>query len=275
MRRRAFRRASRSFKPWETARPELILLDVIAAGGEDGVTILGRLRRDPRFSAIPVIMITAKGEEGRQGRGVGVRRGLDLRDQALWHDGTDRPRQGGHSAAAPGAARGVLTLGGNPPRPREAHRVEADGKEVVLTFREFELLRYLMEHPEKAFDRDRLLDEVWGAEYEGGPRTVDMHVQTIRKKLGRCASQIETIYGLGYKDRRGGTIMRSKIWRSMALTAVLAVLLFAILSMAALYTFFTSQTERELDHEANMGRRGHGGAARNFPRSPPPTRTAA
>ena len=61
----------------------------------------------------------------------------------------------------------------------------------------------VLEHPEKAFDRDRLLDEVWGAEYEGGPRTVDMHVQTIRKKLGRCASQIETIYGLGYKIGEG------------------------------------------------------------------------
>ena len=68
--------------------------------------------------------------------------------------------------------------------------------------------------------------------------------------------------------------MRSKIWRSMALTAVLAVLLFAILSMAALYTFFTSQTERELDHEATWSPRPWR-AARTFPRSPPPTRTAA
>ena len=101
-----------------------------------------------------------------------------------------------------GRGEGVLTLGGIR-LDREKHTVEADGKEVVLTFREFELLRYLMEHPEKAFDRDRLLDEVWGAEYEGGPRTVDMHVQTIRKKLGRCASQIETIYGLGYKIGEG------------------------------------------------------------------------
>ena len=66
-----------------------------------------------------------------------------------------------------GRGEGVLTLGGIR-LDREKHTVEADGKEVVLTFREFELLRYLMEHPEKAFDRDRLLDEVWGAEYEGG-----------------------------------------------------------------------------------------------------------
>ena len=101
-----------------------------------------------------------------------------------------------------GRGEGALVLGGIR-LDREKHTVEVNGQEVVLTFREFELLRFLMEHPEKAFDRDRLLDEVWGAEYDGGPRTVDMHVQTIRKKLGKCASQIETIYGLGYKIGEG------------------------------------------------------------------------
>ena len=183
----------------ETARPELILLDVMLPG-EDGVTILGRLRRDPRFSAIPVIMITAKGEEADKVEGLEC--GAD--------DYVTKPfgmmeliaRVKAVIRRCAGRGEGVLTLGGIR-LDREKHTVEADGKEVVLTFREFELLRYLMEHPEKAFDRDRLLDEVWGAEYEGGPRTVDMHVQTIRKKLGRCASQIETIYGLGYKIGEG------------------------------------------------------------------------
>ena len=174
------------FKAMETQRPDLILLDVMLPG-EDGVTILGRLRHDPRFSAIPVIMITAKGEEADKVEGLDV----GASDYLV------KPFR-----RCAGRGEGVLTLGGIR-LDREKHTVEADGKEVVLTFREFELLRYLMEHPEKAFDRDRLLDEVWGAEYEGGPRTVDMHVQTIRKKLGRCASQIETIYGLGYKIGEG------------------------------------------------------------------------
>lgn len=187
------------FKAMETALPELILLDVMLPG-EDGVTILGRLRHDPRFSAIPVIMITAKGEEADKVEGLEC--GAD--------DYVTKPfgmmeliaRVKAVIRRCAGRGEGVLTLGGIR-LDREKHTVEADGKEVVLTFREFELLRYLMEHPEKAFDRDRLLDEVWGAEYEGGPRTVDMHVQTIRKKLGRCASQIETIYGLGYKIGEG------------------------------------------------------------------------
>src|SRR5699024_9686606 len=155
----------------ETMRPELILLDVMLPG-EDGVTILGRLRRDPRFSAIPVIMITAKGEEADKVEGLEC--GAD--------DYVTKPfgmmeliaRVKAVIRRCAGRGEGVLTLGGIR-LDREKHTVEADGKEVVLTFREFELLRYLMEHPEKAFDRDRLLDEVWGAEYEGGPRTVDMH----------------------------------------------------------------------------------------------------
>ena len=187
------------FKALETTFPELVLLDVMLPG-EDGVSILGRLRHDARFSGIPVIMITAKGEESDKIEGLEC--GAD--------DYVTKPfgmmeliaRVKAVLRRSSGRGEGALVLGGIR-LDREKHTVEANGQEVVLTFREFELLRFLMEHPERAFDRDRLLDEVWGAEYDGGPRTVDMHVQTIRKKLGKCASQIETIYGLGYKIGEG------------------------------------------------------------------------
>ena len=93
---------------------------------------------------------------------------------------------------------GVLQLGAIS-LDRERHTVAIDDQPVTLTFREFELLKFLMERPARAFGRDQLLDEVWGADYEGGPRTVDMHVQTLRKKLGSAGAQIGTIHGLGYR----------------------------------------------------------------------------
>ena len=176
--------------------PDMVLLDIMMPK-KDGWQVCREIRE---HSSKPIIMITAKGEEADKVEGLEC--GAD--------DYVTKPfgmmeliaRVKAVIRRCAGRGEGVLTLGGIR-LDREKHTVEADGKEVVLTFREFELLRYLMEHPEKAFDRDRLLDEVWGAEYEGGPRTVDMHVQTIRKKLGRCASQIETIYGLGYKIGEG------------------------------------------------------------------------
>lgn len=175
---------------------DLMLLDLMLPR-LSGIEICRRVRQ---HSTKPIIMLTAKDDVSDKVMGLDM--GAD--------DYVTKPfgmmeliaRVKAVIRRCAGRGEGVLTLGGIR-LDREKHTVEADGKEVVLTFREFELLRYLMEHPEKAFDRDRLLDEVWGAEYEGGPRTVDMHVQTIRKKLGKCASQIETIYGLGYKIGEG------------------------------------------------------------------------
>ena len=81
------------------------------------------------------------------------------------------------------------------------HTVTAEGKPVNLTLKEYELLRFLMEHPQTAFDRETLLKEVWSQDYFGGSRTVDVHIQTLRQKLGDCADRIETIRGLGYRFR--------------------------------------------------------------------------
>ena len=85
----------------------------------------------------------------------------------------------------------------------ERHIVKVDGEEVTLTFKEYELLRFLMENPGVAFDRERLLSAVWGQDYFGGTRTVDVHIQTLRQKLKRGGECIETIRRLGY--RLGGS----------------------------------------------------------------------
>ena len=82
---------------------------------------------------------------------------------------------------------------------RERHEVRVNGSPVALTRKEYELLRLLMDHPRAAFDRDQLLERVWGYVYAGETRTVDVHVRTLRQKLGEAASCIETVRGVGYR----------------------------------------------------------------------------
>ena len=81
----------------------------------------------------------------------------------------------------------------------DKHVVIADGKEVALTFKEFELLKYLMENTGIVLTRDKLLEEVWGYEYKGETRTLDVHIRTLRRKLGEAGAIIETVRGVGYK----------------------------------------------------------------------------
>lgn len=86
---------------------------------------------------------------------------------------------------------------------RERHEVRVNGSPVALTRKEYELLRLLMDHPRAAFDRDQLLERVWGYDYAGETRTVDVHVRTLRQKLGEAASCIETVRGVGYRLAAG------------------------------------------------------------------------
>ena len=135
--------------------PDLILLDIMLPGQDDGLALLQKLKSHQRTMAIPVIILTARGAES---------------DRV---EGLDHMK----------------------------HTVTAEGKPVNLTLKEYELLRFLMEHPQTAFDRETLLKEVWSQDYFGGSRTVDVHIQTLRQKLGDCADCIETIRGLGYRFR--------------------------------------------------------------------------
>ncbi len=176
--------------------PEMILLDVMLPG-EDGNAILRWLRSDPRYRRIPVIMLTAKDAE--LDTVTGLDEGADdyiakpfsmmeliARIKALL-------RRSRGDADRPSLSVGRILLDSS------AHRVLSDGREVSLTNKEFELLRFLMKNVGRAFDREQLLQAVWGADYFGGSRTVDVHIQTLRQKLGAPGGQIETIYGLGYK----------------------------------------------------------------------------
>ncbi len=177
--------------------PSLVLLDVMLPE-EDGVSVLTKLKAQPETAAVPVIMLTAKGSE--YDRVVGLDAGADdyvvkpfgimellARIRAVLRR-VDRP-------AAEEYRVGRLTV--SPAR----HEARADGESVALTNKEFALLSLLAEHAGRALDRAFLLERVWGLGSEPENRTLDVHVRTLRAKLGPAGEQIETVRGVGYRLR--------------------------------------------------------------------------
>ena len=180
----------------ETETPELVLLDVMLPG-EDGVSLLRYLRQTPQTRDVPVIMATAKGMEYDKIQSLD--RGADdylvkpfgmmemvSRVKAVLR--RCAPAQQSHRLSSGGV---TLDLDG--------HTVTAEGQRVTLTFKEFELLRLFLSHPGMAFTRDQLFNDIWGADYVGESRTVDMHIRTLRQKLGTCGEHIATVRGVGYR----------------------------------------------------------------------------
>ena len=180
----------------ETALPKAVLLDVMLPGS-DGISILRSLRQDARTSRLPVILVTARDAEMDKVRGLdegaddyltkpfGVME-LLARVRALLRRANDEQRSQ------------LLHLGGVT-LDRSCHRVTAEDREVILTHMEFELLAYLLSHAGKVVTREQLLDSVWGIAYAGDTRTVDVHIRTLRQKLGECGSLIATVRGVGYR----------------------------------------------------------------------------
>lgn len=180
----------------EKSPPSLVLLDVMLPG-EDGVSLLQSLRRNPKTKRLPVILVTAKGAEMDKVRGLDA--GADdylpkpfgimellARVRALL-------RRSEETKTAPVLTVGTLTLD------RDRHLVIAAERNVDLTHMEFELLSFLMAHTGKAVTREVLLDDVWGLGFAGDTRTVDVHIRSLRQKLGECGAMILTVRGVGYK----------------------------------------------------------------------------
>jgi two-component system alkaline phosphatase synthesis response regulator PhoP len=187
--------------------PDLILLDIMLPG-VDGLTLLRELRASTRLRDLPIMMITARGTE--LDVVCGLEAGADdyltkpfgmmelisrvnalLRMAARGSDRSDR------------SAPSVLSCGTLMLEP-ERHRVSVGDEEIELTAKEFALLKMLMEYPERVFTRSQLLERVWGYGYGEGTRTVDVHIQTLRQKLGAAGAQIGTVRGVGYRLRSGG-----------------------------------------------------------------------
>ena len=179
--------------------PELIILDVMLPG-EDGLEILRRIRFSAVTRSVPVIMATARGEE--YDKITGLDSGADdylvkpfgMMEMVSRVRAVLRRSGGGD----PSRDTGRLTLGPLTLDP-ESHTVTVDGENVTLTLKEFELLRTMMARPGVVFTRDRLLSEVWGTDYDGETRTVDVHIRTLRQKLGDAGALIGTVRGVGYR----------------------------------------------------------------------------
>ena len=180
--------------------PDLVVLDLMLPG-LDGLMVCQALRADPATVAIPIIMLTARGEE--TDRVTGLELGADdyvtkpFSPKELVARVAALLRRSARPAAAP-ADTGVLHYGRLLLDPNR-HLVADDGREVKLTAKEFLLLQYLIEHKGRVLSRDVLLTDVWGYQYTGGTRTVDVHVRRLREKLPLLAGAIETVKQFGYK----------------------------------------------------------------------------
>ncbi|MCD8036096.1 MAG: response regulator transcription factor [Clostridiales bacterium] len=176
--------------------PELVILDVMLPE-EDGLEVLKKLRNRADTRKVPVIMLTAKSSE--YDKVIGLDSGADdyvskpfgmmeliSRIKALMRRAGDD------------AKKDEYMVGGLYVCPSK-HIVKANGKDVVLTYKEFELLCLLISNRGIVFNRDQILQRIWGFEFDGENRTVDVHVRTLRTKLGECGSLIETVRGIGYK----------------------------------------------------------------------------
>ena len=193
---RGFDTPSAFWQAMAKATPAMVLLDIMLPE-EDGLLILKKLRADPRTQRTPVIMLTAKGSE--YDKVIGLEAGADdyipkpfgmmeliARVKALLRRASDAPPPETYQV-------GCLTV--CPQR----HLVEVEGAPVTLTLKEYELLCMLLKNRNMVLTRDRLLNQIWGYSFDGENRTVDVHIRTLRQKLGKAGDLIETVRGVGYK----------------------------------------------------------------------------
>ncbi len=179
----------------QSESPDLIVLDIMLPE-IDGIEILKKLRADARYKDIPVIMATAKGTE--MDKITGLNLGAD--------DYLSKPFGVMEMVARVGAVlrrtaknrETNITVGGIALSEAE-HTVTVGGESVELTHKEFQILTLFMKNRNIVFNREKLMNEVWGSDYMGESRTVDMHIKTLRQKLGEAGGQIKTVIGVGYR----------------------------------------------------------------------------
>jgi two-component system alkaline phosphatase synthesis response regulator PhoP len=194
---RGFKRASEFWEGLKEALPDLILLDIMLPD-EDGISILKKLRNMNETKKLPIIMVTAKGSE--YDKVIGLDAGAD--------DYIPKP-----FGMMELVARVKANLRRMEPDEKETeeyvlsnlkvnqikHKVYVDEEEIILTFKEFELLCYLLDNKDVVLTRDKILTKIWGYNFDGETRTVDVHIRMLRQKLKSAGELIETIRGIGYK----------------------------------------------------------------------------
>ena len=197
---RGFEDGDRFWDALQAERPELIVLDVMLPG-QDGVTLLKRMKASDDFRDIPVIMATAKGTEYDKIQSLDL--GAD--DYLVKPFGIMEMVSRVKAVlrrCKPVKESKLLKVEGLVLNPGE-RTLTLDGERVTLTFKEYELLHLFLSQPGIAFTREQLLSSVWNADYQGETRTVDMHIRTLRQKLGRYGHLIETVRNVGYRLEAG------------------------------------------------------------------------
>lgn len=184
----------------EKEKPQLIVLDVMLPG-IDGIELLKRIRANAALKQIPIVMATAKGSEYDKIQGLdlgadyyltkpfGVMELISCVKAVLRRCGAEDEKS---TINACGISMNTLE-----------HTVSADGERITLTYKEYELLKLFLSHMGTAFTREQLMERVWGTDYMGETRTIDMHIRTLRQKLGKCGESIKTVRNVGYRMEEG------------------------------------------------------------------------
>lgn len=184
----------------EEEKPQLIVLDVMLPG-IDGIELLRRIRANAALKQIPIVMATAKGSEYDKIQGLdlgadyyltkpfGVMELISCVKAVLRRCGAEDEKS---TLNACGISMNTLE-----------HTVSADGERITLTYKEYELLKLFLSHMGTAFTREQLMELIWGTDYMGETRTIDMHIRTLRQKLGKCGESIKTVRNVGYRMEEG------------------------------------------------------------------------
>lgn len=178
--------------------PQLILLDIMLPG-EDGIAILRKLREGTRTARLPVIMASARGTEYDKVTGLDLGADDYLSKPFGMMEMISRVRAVLRRSGGDGYGRREILTNGDIEMNDTDHTVTVGGVPAELTLKEYELLKLFLGNTGRAFTRGQLLDQVWGMDFEGESRTVDVHIGTLRSKLGRCGKSIVTVRGVGYR----------------------------------------------------------------------------
>lgn len=184
----------------EKDKPQLIVLDVMLPG-IDGIELLRRIRANAALKQIPIVMATAKGSEYDRIQGLdlgadyyltkpfGIMELISCVKAVLRRCGAEDEKS---TLNACGISMNTLE-----------HTVSADGERITLTYKEYELLKLFLSHMGTAFTREQLMELIWETDYMGETRTIDMHIRTLRQKLGKCGESIKTVRNVGYRMEEG------------------------------------------------------------------------
>lgn len=178
--------------------PDLVLMDIMLPG-EDGLELLKKLKSSAKTRDIPVIMVTAKGAEYDKVKGLDGGADDYVTKPFGMMELVSRIKAVLRRSGTTSVGQQDILRAGDIEIDTKKHEVTAAGEIINLTLKEYELLKRLMKNPNMVMTRDSILEDIWGYDFDGETRTVDVHVRTLRQKLGACGDQIETVRGVGYR----------------------------------------------------------------------------